>query len=77
MYKTLREQVEALLKTGWYSNFQMNMKIKSSSADREARRIRARGVEGYEFKQRPKKKLMQGQRPCLEYTLQKITESEK
>ena len=73
MKKTIREQVKKLLMTGWYSNFQINMIIKSSSADREARRIRAQGLEGYEFKQRPKKILMEGQRPCLEYTLQKIT----
>lgn len=71
---TIKDLVEELLKTGWYSNFQMNSIIKSGSADREARRIRENPPVGYVFKQRPKKKVVEGQRPCLEYHLAKAGE---
>ena len=45
------------------------MILRSSSADREARRIRKNPPEGYVFKQRPKKIIVEGQRKCLEYRL--------
>ena len=68
---TLKADVEELLKMGWYSNYQLQMILRSSSADREARRIRKNPPEGYVFKQRPKKILVEGQRKCLEYRLVK------
>lgn len=66
---TLKADVEELLKNGWYSNYQLQMILKSSSADREARRLRKNPPAGYVFKQRPKKIVMEGQRRCLEYRL--------
>lgn len=66
---TLKSDIEELLKNGWYSNYQLQMIMRSSSADREARRIRKNPPEGYVFKQRPKKILVEGQRKCLEYRL--------
>lgn len=66
---TLKQDVEDLLKEGWYSNYQLQMILHSSSADREARRIRRNPPEGYVFKQRPKEIVVEGQRKCLEYTL--------
>ena len=66
---TLKKDVEDLLKTDWYSNYQLQMILRSSSADREARRIRKNPPDGYVFKQRPKKIVMEGQRKCLEYRL--------
>lgn len=53
--QTQEEKVVSLLKRGWFSNFQMQQKLKSSSADRAFRRAREKGLEGYEFKQRVKK----------------------
>lgn len=69
---TLRQKVEELLKDGWYSNFQIQMFIKSSSADREARRVRENPPEGYEFKQRVKEN---SERHCYEYTLARICDA--
>ena len=66
---TLKKDVEDLLKTDWYSNYQLQMILRSSSAEREARRIRKNPPDGYVFKQRPKKIVMEGQRKCLEYRL--------
>lgn len=66
---TVRKEVEELLKSGWYSNFQLQMETHSSSADREARHIRQKPPEGYVFLQRPKEIVVDGQHPCLEYTL--------
>lgn len=66
---TIRKDVEELLKSGWFSNFQMQMLIKSSGADREARNIRQYPPEGYVFKQRTKQNSV---RKCLEYTLERI-----
>lgn len=71
MKKTLKSEVIELLKTGWYSNFQINMELKSSGADREMRRIRENPPEGYGIEQR-RKKLPEEYRSCLEYTLKKI-----
>ena len=51
---TLKEKVTELLKTGWYSNFQINMQLKSSSADREMRRIRENPPSGWIIVQRKK-----------------------
>ena len=65
---TLKEKVLNLLKTGWYSNFQINMVLKSSSADREMRRLRENPPEGWVIMQR-KKLLPDGYNSCLEYTL--------
>ena len=45
------------------------MKTHSSSADRAARNIRQNPPAGYVFLQRPKEIVVEGQRPCLEYTL--------
>lgn len=66
---TLKKDVEELLKSGWYSNYQLQMKTHSSSADRAARNIRQTPPAGYVFLQRPKERVVEGQRPCLEYTL--------
>lgn len=66
---TLKKDVEELLKSGWYSNYQLQMEAHSSSADRAARNIRKNPPAGYVFKQRPKEIVVEGQRPCLEYTL--------
>lgn len=65
---TIKQQVIEKLKKGWYSNFQINMEVKSSSADREVRRIRENPPEGWIIVQR-KKLLPDGYNPCLEYTL--------
>lgn len=67
--ETLKQGVERLLKQGWYSNFQVNMILKSASADRELRRLRENLPEGYEMKQRTKK--IEGYNACLEYRLVK------
>lgn len=69
MKQTVIKQVEELLKSGWYSNYQMNMIIRSSSADREMRRIRKNPPRGYYIVSRPKK--IEGYRACLEYHLRK------
>lgn len=66
---TLKKDVEELLKSGWYSNYQLQMEARSSSADRAARNIRQNPPAGYVFLQRSKEKVVEGQRPCLEYTL--------
>lgn len=64
---TLRQRVEELLKSGWYSNFQINMEVKSSAGDRTARIIRKFPPIGYRFAQRPKN--IDGYNRCLEYSL--------
>lgn len=66
---TIKKEVENLLKTGWFSNFQMQQRIMSSSADREARHIRQHPPEGYIFKQRLKEN---SERRCFEYTLERV-----
>jgi hypothetical protein len=67
----LRDEVIELLKGGWYSNFQINMKLKSSSADRIMRFIRETPPEGYYIEQR-KKEMPKEYRSCLEYTLKEV-----
>ena len=67
---TLKDKVTDLLKTGWYSNFQINMLLKSSSADREMRRIRKNPPSGWIIVQRKKLLPDNGNyNQCLEYTL--------
>lgn len=71
--KTLKQDVIDLLKKGWYSNFQINMELKSSSADRIMRFVRENPPAGYAIEQRKKdlpKEL--GYRNCLEYTLAEV-----
>lgn len=65
--ETIIKGVERLLKQGWYSNFQVNMALKSASADRELRRLRENPPAGYIVKSRPKK--VEGFNKCLEYKL--------
>lgn len=74
---TVIKDVENLLKSGWYSNFQLQMTVQSSGADRAARKLRECPPEGYIFVQRPKEIVVEGQRRCLEYTLQRIDEKEE
>lgn len=69
----LRDEVIELLKGGWYSNFQINMMLKSSSADRTMRFIRENPPQGYYIDQR-KKEMPKEYRSCLEYTLKSIDE---
>jgi|GEM_PF-5570888 len=66
--QTQEQKVVSLLKRGWFSNYQMQQKLKSSSADRAFRRAREKGLDGYEFKQRPKKN---APTYCLEYRIVK------
>lgn len=66
---TQEQQVVSLLKRGWFSNYQMQQRLKSSSADRAFRRAREKGLDGYEFKQRPKKNAPVY---CLEYRIVKL-----
>ena len=66
---TIKKEVEELLKSGWFSNFQIQQRIMSSSADREARHIRQYPPEGYVFRQRIKQN---SARRCYEYTLIKV-----
>ena len=65
---TLKQEVLSLLKTGWYSNFQINMLLKSSSADRAMREIRENPPKGWVVAQR-KKIVPENYNKCLEYTL--------
>lgn len=64
--QTQEQKVVALLKRGWFSNFQMQQKLKSSSADRTFRRAREKGLDGWEFKQRRKENAPVY---CLEYRI--------
>lgn len=66
--QTQEQKVVELLKRGWFSNFGMQQKLKSSSADRAFRRAREKGLDGYEFKQRVKKNAPVY---CLEYRIVK------
>lgn len=70
--ETIIKKVENLLKAGWYSNFQVNMKLKSASADRELRRLRENPPKDYKIIQRPKK--VEGYNSCLEYRLVRVEE---
>ena len=64
----LRTQVLELLQNDWYSNYQINVICKSSSADRIMRFIRKTPPEGFRIAQR-KKEMPEGYRKCLEYKL--------
>lgn len=70
--ETQEDKVIKLLKRGWFSNYQMQQRLKSSSADRAFRRAREKGLEGYEFKQRPKKN---SPVHCLEYRIVKLKQA--
>ena len=70
---TIRQRVEEILKTGWVSNFQLNMILRTSSADREARRIKENPPAGYKFVTRKKK--IKGYNPCYEFMLEELTEN--
>ncbi len=70
--ETQEDQVVKLCKKGWFSNYQMQQRLKSSSADRAYRRAREKGLEGYEFKQRPKKN---SPVHCLEYRIVKLKQA--
>lgn len=70
--QTQEQKVVALLKRGWFSNFQMQQKLKSSSADRVFRRAREKGLDGWEFKQRPKKN---SPVYCLEYRIVEVKQA--
>lgn len=65
--ETIIKGVERLLKEDWHSNFQVCMKLKSASADRELRRLRENPPKDYVIIQRPKK--VEGFNNCLEYRL--------
>jgi len=60
-----RQQLIELLKKEYLSNFQMQQLLKSSSADREARRLRKNPPQGYVMVQRKKDCPVK----CLEYKL--------
>ena len=66
--ETQEQQVIKLLKKGWFSNFGMQQQLKSSSADRAFRRARVKGLDGWVFKQRPKK---DAPTHCFEYRIVK------
>ena len=68
--RTIKEQVIELLKHGWYSNFQMNMILQTSCADREMRRIRKNPPQGLKVMQR-QKIMPDGYNRCLEYSLKR------
>lgn len=70
---TIKQRVEEILKTGWVSNFQLNMILRTSSADREARRVRKNPPAGYKFVTRKKK--IKGYNPCYEFMLEELTEN--
>lgn len=64
---TLHEQIEAFLKSGWRSNYEMQLWVKSSCADSIARKIRQNPPSGYVYLQR--RRNIEGYRPCLEFHL--------
>lgn len=68
----MRERVIDLLKANWVTNFQVQQELKSSSADREVRRVRENPPIGYKVVSRPKK--IAGYNPCLEFRLVEVTE---
>ena len=70
--ETQEEKVIKLTKKGWFSNFGMQQKLKSSSADRAFRRAREKGLDGYEFKQRVKK---DSPVRCFEYRIVKLKQA--
>ncbi len=62
---TQMEKLTVLLKEKWMSNYMMQQELRSSSADREARRLRKNPPKGYEMLQRQKDCAVR----CLEYRL--------
>lgn len=62
---TQQNKLIELLKQEYLSNFQMQQLLKSSSADREARRLRKNPPEGYVMVQQKKDCEVK----CLEYKL--------
>ena len=62
---TQQDKLIELLKKEYLSNFQMQQLLKSSSADREARRLRKNPPQGYMMVQRKKDCEVK----CLEYRL--------
>lgn len=65
-----REKLTEELKQRWMSAFEMQLYLKSSSADRQMRFIRKNPPAGYEIIQR--KKEIEGYTICNEYFLKKI-----
>ena len=70
---TQEQQIIELCKRGWYSNYGMQQKLKSGSADRAFRRARKKGLDGYEFIQRVKKNAPVR---CFEYRIVSIKKEE-
>lgn len=67
---TQKQRLTNLLLENWLTSFQMQMYLKSSSADRVMRFIRENPPKGYEIKSRRKK--IKGYPICNEYKLEKI-----
>lgn len=65
---TQEDLIIELLKNGWFSNFGMQIILKSSSADRAFRRAREKGLEGYKFLKRVKENAPVR---CYEYHIEK------
>lgn len=65
----MREQVINLLMNNWITNFQVQQALKSSSADRELRRVRENPPTNYRVVSRVKD--IEGYNRCLEYRLVK------
>lgn len=65
---TQRERIIELLNKNWLSNFQIQQALKSSSADREVRRIRENPPDGYVVIKRIKE---ESPVRCFEYRLVK------
>lgn len=70
---SIAKKLEYLLEKHWLSNYEMQQIIRSSSADREARKIRENPPVGFKMEQRPKK--IEGYNDCLEYHLQAVGEN--
>lgn len=64
-----REFVINLLMNDWITNFQVQQELKSSSGDREIRRVRENPPIGFKVISRTKK--IEGYNTCLEYRLVK------
>ena len=67
---TQKQKLTNLLFENWLTSFQMQMYLKSSSADRIMRFIRENPPKGYEVISRKKK--VKGYPICNEYKLEKI-----
>lgn len=67
--QTQEQRIISLLKKNWLSNYQLQQKLNSSSADRIMRKVRSEGVDGYKFSQRRKKN---SKVYCLEYKLERV-----